>query len=66
MVQQMVGRRSARLDRGNPDGLGTSVEGILAAIDAAWSDAGVAILVDLGGRDQQRRVEMLPANVGPS
>ena len=49
---------------GNPDGgLGTSVEGILAAIDAAWSDAGVAILVDLGGAEtnSEMAIEMLPA-----
>ena len=46
----------------NPDGgLGTSVEAILAAIDRAWSDRGVAILVDLGGAEtnSEMAVEML-------
>ena len=39
MVRQMVGRGiPLAWTGGNPDGgLGTSVEGILAAIDAAWS-----------------------------
>ena len=49
---------------GNPDGgLGTSVEKILAAIDAAWSEDGVAILVDLGGAEtnSEMAIEMLPA-----
>ena len=49
MVRQMVGD-SVQLayTGGDPSGaLGTSVEAILAAIDRAWSDAGVAILVDL-------------------
>ncbi len=42
-------------------GLGTSVEAIMAAIDRAWSDAGVAILVDLGGAEtnSEMAVEML-------
>jgi len=42
-------------------GLGTSVEDILAAIERAWSDAGVAILVDLGGAEtnSEMAVEML-------
>src|SRR5258708_16171430 len=53
MVRQMVGD-TVRLawTGGNPEGgLGTDVAGILAAIDAAWSPAGVAILVDLGGAE---------------
>ena len=48
---------------GNPDGgLGTSVEKIMAAIDAAWSEKGVAILVDLGGAEtnSEMAIEMLP------
>ena len=65
MVRQMVGRGiPLAWTGGNPDGgLGTSVEGILAAIDAAWSDAGVAILVDLGGAEtnSEMAIEMLPA-----
>ena len=65
MVRQMVGHGiPLAWTGGNPDGgLGTSVEGILAAIDAAWSDAGVAILVDLGGAEtnSEMAIEMLPA-----
>ncbi len=65
MVRQMVGADVPLAHcGGNPDGgLGTSVEKILAAIDAAWSEAGVAILVDLGGAEtnSEMAVEMLPA-----
>jgi PTS hybrid protein len=65
MVRQMVGRGiPLAWTGGNPEGgLGTSVEGILAAIDQAWSDAGVAILVDLGGAEtnSEMAIEMLPA-----
>ena len=53
MVRQMVGE-SVPLAAcgGNPDGgLGTDVAAISAAIDAAWSDSGVAVLVDLGGAE---------------
>ena len=43
-------------------GLGTNVEEILAAIHRAWSDAGVAILVDLGGAEtnSEMAIELLP------
>ena len=43
-------------------GLGTSVEAIMAAIDRAWSEKGVAILVDLGGAEtnSEMAIEMLP------
>jgi phosphoenolpyruvate---glycerone phosphotransferase subunit DhaM len=63
MVRQMVGQ-SVRLawTGGNADGgLGTDVAGILAAIDVAWSPAGVAILVDLGGAEtnSEMAVELL-------
>jgi dihydroxyacetone kinase phosphotransfer subunit len=65
MVRQMVGRGvPLAWTGGNPEGgLGTSVEGILAAIDSAWSDAGVVILVDLGGAEtnSEMAIEMLPA-----
>jgi dihydroxyacetone kinase phosphotransfer subunit len=65
MVRQMVGHGiPLAWTGGNPEGgLGTSVEGILAAIDEAWSDAGVAILVDLGGAEtnSEMAIEMLPA-----
>jgi phosphoenolpyruvate---glycerone phosphotransferase subunit DhaM len=53
MVRQMVGESvPLAFTGGNPDGaLGTSVGAIMAAIEAAWSEAGVAILVDLGGAE---------------
>jgi dihydroxyacetone kinase phosphotransfer subunit len=64
MVRQMVGDSvPLAWTGGNADGgLGTSVENILAAIDRAWSDKGVAILVDLGGAEtnSEMAVEMLP------
>jgi len=64
MVREMVGDEvSLGFCGGNPDGgLGTSVEAILAAIDTAWSPAGVAILVDLGGAEtnSEMAIEMLP------
>ena len=53
MVRQMVGD-GVRLawTGGNADnGLGTDVARIMAAIDDAWSEAGVAVLVDLGGAE---------------
>jgi dihydroxyacetone kinase phosphotransfer subunit len=53
MVRQMVGDAvPLAAAGGDPDGgLGTDVAKIMAAIDAAWSDDGVAILVDLGGAE---------------
>ena len=64
MVRQMVGDEvPLAYCGGNSDGgLGTSVEAILNAIDSAWSEAGVAILVDLGGAEtnSEMAVEMLP------
>ena len=64
MVRQMVGD-SVKLafTGGDPGGgLGTSVPAILEAIERAWTDAGVAILVDLGGAEtnSEMAVEMLP------
>jgi PTS hybrid protein len=64
MVRQMVGD-DVRLAfcGGNPGGgLGTSVEAIMAAIDTAWSESGVAILVDLGGAEtnSEMAIEMQP------
>jgi len=63
MVRQMVGAEvPVAWTGGNPDGgLGTSVPAIMEAIDKAWSDAGVAILVDLGGAEtnSEMAVEML-------
>jgi len=64
MVRQMVGPEvPLAWCGGDPAGnLGTSVERILEAIDKAWSDAGVAVLVDLGGAEtnSEMAVEMLP------
>jgi phosphoenolpyruvate---glycerone phosphotransferase subunit DhaM len=53
MVRQMVGSEvPLAWCGGNPEGgLGTSVGAIVEAIDQAWSDAGVAVLVDLGGAE---------------
>jgi len=65
MVRQMVGDSVPLAHAGgNPDGgLGTSVEVIMAAIDRAWSEAGVAILVDLGGAESnsEMAIEFQPA-----
>lgn len=53
MVRQMVGDGvPLAWTGGNAEGgLGTHVAGIQAAIEAAWSEAGVAIFVDLGGAE---------------
>jgi PTS hybrid protein len=63
MVRQMVGPEvPVAWTGGNADGgLGTSVPAIMEAIEKAWSDAGVAILVDLGGAEtnSEMAVEML-------
>ena len=65
MVRQMVGNEvKVAFAGGNPDGgLGTDVARILAAIEAVWSPAGVAVLVDLGGAEtnSEMAVELLPA-----
>ena len=66
MVRQMVGTEvPLAYCGGNPaGGLGTSVEAIMAAIDKAWSDKGVAILVDLGGAEtnSEMAIDMMPAD----
>ena len=63
MVGQMVGDEvPLAWCGGDPaGGLGSSVEAILAAIDSAWSDAGVAIFFDLGGAETnaEMAIEML-------
>ena len=63
MVRQMVGDDvPLAWCGGNPGGgLGTSVEAIIAAIDRAWSERGVAILVDLGGAEtnSEMAIEMI-------
>lgn len=64
MVRQMVGSEvPLAFCGGNPEGgLGTSVEKIIEAINAAWSERGVAVLVDLGGAEtnSEMAIEMLP------
>jgi dihydroxyacetone kinase phosphotransfer subunit len=63
MVRQMVGDEvPLAWCGGDPaGGLGTSVEAIMAAVERAWSDKGVAILVDLGGAEtnSEMAIEML-------
>ena len=63
MVRQMVGNEiPLAYTGGTADGaLGTDVANIIAAIERAWSDAGVAILVDLGGAEtnSEMAIEML-------
>jgi len=64
MVRQMVGNEvTLAWTGGNPDGgLGTNVAAIIAAIDRAWTAAGVVVLVDLGGAEtnSEMAIEMLP------
>jgi PTS hybrid protein len=65
MVRQMVGDCvPLAWSGGNADGgLGTDMAGILAAIQSAWSEAGVAVFVDLGGAEtnSEMAIEMLGA-----
>lgn len=68
MVREMVGDevRVAHCG-GNPEGgLGTDVAAIVAAIDAVWTDRGVAVLVDLGGAEtnSEMAIEMLDGERG--
>lgn len=53
MVREMVGEEvRCAWAGGNPaGGLGTDVGRIREAIERAWSEAGVAVLVDLGGAE---------------
>lgn len=63
MVRQMVGAEvPCAWCGGNPAGeLGTDPEAIRAAIEQVWSEAGVLILVDLGGAEMnsEMAIEML-------
>jgi dihydroxyacetone kinase phosphotransfer subunit len=63
MVRQMVGAEvPLAWCGGNPaGGLGTSVEAICKAIESAWSERGVAIMVDMGGAEtnSEMAIEML-------
>jgi dihydroxyacetone kinase phosphotransfer subunit len=65
MVHQMVGTNvPLAWCGGNPaGGLGTSVEAIVNALEQAWSDAGVVIMVDMGGAEtnSEMAIEMMPA-----
>jgi phosphoenolpyruvate---glycerone phosphotransferase subunit DhaM len=64
MVRQMVGDQvPLAWCGGNANGgLGTDVSAIIAAINQAWSEKGVAILVDLGGAEtnSEMAIEMMP------
>ena len=64
MVRQMVGTNvPLAWCGGNPGGgLGTSVEAIVKSLDLAWSDAGVVIMVDMGGAEtnSEMAIEMMP------
>lgn len=64
MVRQMVGDEvPLGYAGGNAEGgLGTDVASITAAIETAWSEAGVAVLVDLGGAEMnaEMAIELLP------
>jgi PTS hybrid protein len=63
MVRQMVGAEVplAWCGGNGHGGLGTNVEAIMEAIEAAWSEAGVVVLVDLGGAEtnSEMAVEMM-------
>ena len=64
MVRQMVGADVplAWCGGNSSHGLGTNVEAVLHAIDVAWSERGVAVLVDLGGAETntEMAIEMMP------
>jgi dihydroxyacetone kinase phosphotransfer subunit len=64
MVQQMVGADvPLAWCGGNPaGGLGTDTGQIQTAIERAWSEKGVAVLVDLGGAEMnaEMAIELLP------
>lgn len=64
MVRQMVGANvPLAWCGGNPvGGLGTSVEAIVKALELAWSDAGMVIMVDMGGAEtnSEMAIEMMP------
>jgi dihydroxyacetone kinase phosphotransfer subunit len=69
MVRQMVGTNvPLAWCGGNPDGgLGTSVDAIVKALERAWSDAGVVVMVDMGGAEtnSEMAIEMMPAKRQP-
>jgi len=65
MVRQMVGDSVPLAWSGGDSagGLGTSVAAVRQAIEDAWSEVGVAILVDLGGAEtnSEMAIELLDA-----
>ena len=69
MVRQMVGTNvPLAWCGGNPSGgLGTSVEAIVKSLELAWSDAGVVIMVDMGGAEtnSEMAIEMMPEKRRP-
>ena len=69
MVRQMVGTNvPLAWCGGNPaGGLGTSVDAIVKALDNAWSEAGVVIMVDMGGAEtnSEMAIEMMPESRRP-
>src|SRR3981189_1573695 len=66
MVRQMVGDAVPLAYTGGNaiGGLGTDVAAIMAAINRAWSSAGVAVLVDLGGAEtnSEMAIELLESS----
>ncbi len=66
MVRQMAGADvRVAWAGGNPGGgLGTDVAKISAALESIWSEAGVAVFVDLGGAETNSEMarEMQPAS----
>ncbi len=64
MVEQMVGDEvPCSFTGGDPNGgLGTDVGAIKETIEKVWNEAGVAVLVDLGGAEMntEMAIEMLP------
>src|ERR1043165_7418097 len=64
MVRQMVGSEvPLAWCGGNADGgLGTNRAAIVKALDAAWSERGVVVMVDMGGAEtnSEMAIEMLP------
>jgi len=69
MVRQMVGNEvPLAWCGGNPvGGLGTSVQTICDALEAAWSEKGVAVLVDMGGAETNSEIAIemvMPGKIG--
>ena len=64
MVRQMVGAEVplAWCGGNSAGGLGTNVPEIVKALEAAWSDRGVVVMVDMGGAEtnSEMAIEMLP------